>query len=303
MITGRTALYGVLGHPVAHSRSPEMQNAAFAAAGLDAVYVALAVPPDRLAEAVGGAAALGFQGLNVTIPHKRAAAALCATVDAVASDVGAVNTLRRAAGGWEGFNTDAPACLSLLEAAGVAKGARALLVGAGGAARAAAWALVRAGAELRVASRRPEGARELATAFAPGAAPGVAIAKAVPWDDLGAEAQAADVVVNATSIGLAGHPAALPGVRPRRGQAVADFVYGDTELSRAARAAGARLVTGEQLLVRQGALAFTLWTGRPAPEGAMASALEKAPAPTAPHSPRPPSPPRGEGEDRRGTKR
>jgi shikimate dehydrogenase len=274
MITGRTALYGVLGHPVAHSRSPEMQNAAFAAAGLDAVYVALAVAPDRLAEAIGGAAALGFQGLNVTIPHKQAAAALCATVDAVADDVGAVNTLRRAPGGWEGFNTDAPACLSLLEAAGVGKGARALLVGAGGAARAAAWALVRAGAELRVAARRSEAARELATAFAPGAAAGVAIAKAVPWNDLGAEAQAADVVVNGTSIGLAGHPAALPGVRPRRGQVVADFVYGDTELSRAARAVGARLVTGEQLLVRQGALAFSLWTGRPAPEAAMASALE-----------------------------
>jgi shikimate dehydrogenase len=274
MITGRTALYGVLGHPVAHSRSPEMQNAAFAAAGLDAVYVALAVAPDRLAAAIGGAAALGFQGLNVTIPHKQAAAAFCATVDAVASDVGAVNTLRRAAGGWEGFNTDAPACLSLLEAAGVGKGARALRVGAGGAARAAAWALVRAGAELRVAARRSEAARELATAFAPGAAAGVAIAKAVPWNDLGAEAQAADVVVNGTSIGLAGHPAALPGVRPRRGQVVADFVYGDTELSRAARAVGARLVTGEQLLVRQGALAFSLWTGRPAPEAAMASALE-----------------------------
>jgi shikimate dehydrogenase len=278
VITGRTALYGVLGHPVAHSRSPEMQNAAFAAAGLDAVYVALAVPPDRLAEAVGGAHALGFQGLNVTIPHKQGVAALCATVDATAAEVGAVNTLRRSARGWEGFNTDAPACLTLLEAAGVGKGARALLVGAGGAARAAAWALVRAGAELRVAARRGEAARDLAAAFAPaGSAAGAP--RPVPWDALAAESEAADVIVNGTSVGLAGRPGALP-VRPRRGQVVADFVYGDTELARAARAAEARLVTGEQLLVRQGALAFTLWTGRPAPEAAMAAALAQPEPPT-----------------------
>jgi shikimate dehydrogenase len=272
MITGRTALYGVLGHPVSHSRSPEMQNAAFAAAGLDAAYVALPVAPDRLGEAVAGAHALGFHGLNVTVPHKQAAAALCATVDGIAGDVGAVNTLRRSAQGWEGFNTDAPACLTLLEAAGVGKGARALLVGAGGAARAAAWALVRAGASVRIAARRPEAARELATAFGPATAPGAAIPQAARWDDLGIESSAADVVVNGTSIGLPGHEQEIPGLRLRKGQVAVDFVYGDTALAQAARAAGARLVTGEQLLVRQGALAFTLWTGRPAPEAAMAAA-------------------------------
>jgi shikimate dehydrogenase len=273
VITGRTALYGVLGHPVAHSRSPQMQNAAFAAAEVDAVYVALAVAPDGLAAAVAGAHALGFQGLNVTIPHKQGAAALCAAVDPIAAQVGAVNTLRRAAQGWEGFNTDAPACLTLLEAAGVGRGARALLVGAGGAARAAAWALLRAGAALRVAARRADAARELAAAFAPSGAPGVVTPRAVPWDDLEAESEAADVVVNGTSVGLAGHAAALPGLRLRRGQVAVDFVYGETDLARAARAAGARLVTGEQLLVRQGALAFTLWIGRPAPEAAMAAAV------------------------------
>jgi shikimate dehydrogenase len=274
VITGHTALYGVLGHPVSHSRSPAMQNAAFRDAGLDAVYVALPVAPERLAGAVAGAHALGFQGLNVTVPHKQAVAALCATVDGVARDVGAVNTLRRALDGWEGFNTDAPACLALLDAAGAGKGARALLLGSGGAARAAAWALVRAGTALRVAARRSEGAREIATAFAPGTVAGVAIPRAVAWDDLAAESEAADVIVNGTSVGLPGHAAAIPGLRLRRGQIAVDFVYGDTDLSRAARAAGARLVTGEQLLVRQGALAFTLWTGRPAPEALMAAAVE-----------------------------
>jgi shikimate dehydrogenase len=277
VITGRTALFGVLGHPVSHSRSPEMQNAAFAHAGLDAVYVALPVAPEGLRDAVAGAHALGFQGLNVTVPHKQAAALHCATVDATAAQVGAVNTLRRAAQGWEGFNTDAPACLALLEAAGVGRGARALLVGAGGAARAAAWALVRAGAALRIAARRPGAAREVASAFAPGTLAGVAIPQAVAWDDVASECAAADVVVNGTSIGLGGHPPALPGVRLRRGQVVVDFVYGETELARMARAEGARLVTGEQLLVRQGALAFTLWTGRPAPEAIMAAAVQAHP--------------------------
>lgn len=274
MITGRTALYGVLGHPVVHSRSPEMQNAAFAHLGIDAAYVALGPPPERLAEAIRGAHALGFAGLNVTVPHKQAALPLCAKVDEVAAAVGAVNTLRRAGAGFEGFNTDALACRALLEAAGVASGARALLVGAGGAARAAAFALVRAGAALRVAARRPEAARELAGAFAPLAPPGTPSPRAVAWEDLAAESEAADAVVNGTSIGLAGHAGTLP-LRLREGQVVADFVYGDTELARAARAAGARLVTGEALLVKQGALAFTLWTGRPAPEAVMAAAVAR----------------------------
>lgn len=276
MITGRTDLYGVLGHPVVHSRSPEMQNAAFEHAGVDAVYVALPVAPDALAAAVAGAYALGYSGLNVTVPHKRAVIPLCATVDPAAAAVGAVNTLRRAPSGWEGFNTDAPACLALLEAAGVAAGARALLLGAGGAARAAAWALVRAGAALRVAARNAGAAAALAADFLPAAEAGTPAPCAAAWDELEAESLAADVVVNGTSVGLAGHPAVLPGVRLRAGQVAVDFVYGDTAFARDARAAGARLVTGEQLLVRQGALAFTLWTGRPAPEAVMAAAVARA---------------------------
>jgi shikimate dehydrogenase len=277
VITGRTALYGVLGDPVAHSRSPEMQNAAFALAGLDAAYVALPVSPDRLEEALRGAHALGFRGLNVTVPHKQQAAGLCVALDAVAREVGAVNTLRRTADGWEGFNTDAPACLSLLEAAGAGGGTRALLVGAGGAARAAAWALLRAGATLRVTARRLEAAQELVGQLAQ-AFPRAPRVEVAPLSDLGAEADAADLVVNGTSVGLHGQAARLPALRFRRGQLALDFVYGETEFARQAREAGAVLVTGEQILVRQGALAFTLWTGRTAPEAAMAAAIGAGPA-------------------------
>ena len=114
MITGRTALYGVIGHPIGHSRSPAMQNAAFAELGVDAAYVALPVEPGQLPDALRGAHALGFRGLNVTVPHKQEAFGLCRQLDPAAREVGAVNTLRRLGDGWEGFNTDAPATLQLL---------------------------------------------------------------------------------------------------------------------------------------------------------------------------------------------
>ncbi len=276
MITGQTALYAVVGHPVAHSRSPEMQNAAFAELGMNAVYVALSVPPGRLDEGLRGAHALGLQGVNVTVPHKQRAVSSCLTLDDVAGEVGAVNTLRRTADGWEGFNTDAPACLSLLDAAGVRKGARALLVGAGGAARAAAWALLRLGADLRVAARREEAAAALAHELSAWSGGG-GRALPVAWGELAEAAEAADLVVNATSVGLAGHESRIPALRFRRDQVALDFVYGETDFARAARAAGARLVTGEQILVRQGALAFTLWTGRPAPEAVMTAAIARTP--------------------------
>jgi shikimate dehydrogenase len=100
-----------------------------------------------------------------------------------------------------------------------------------------------------------------------------AAAEPAPWADLAHEAERADLVVNATSVGLAGKAGELPALPWRKGQVAADFVYGDTAFARAARSAGARLVTGEQILARQGALAFTLWTGRPAPEAVMAAAL------------------------------
>jgi shikimate dehydrogenase len=272
MISGRTALYGVLGHPVGHSLSPAMQNAAFRELGIDAVYVPLPVAPEALLEAMRGAHALGFRGLNVTVPHKQRAAEACHSLDDVARLCGAVNTLRRTGEGWEGMNTDAPACLALIQAAGVKSGARALLLGAGGAALAGAWALLSAGAEVMVAARRTDAAEELCHRMLAALA-GDPVSRPVEWEDALEMADGADVVVNATSIGLGGKSEGLPALRFRAGQIAVDFVYGDTAFARAARAGGAALVTGEQILVRQGALAFTLWTGKPAPEAAMAAAL------------------------------
>jgi shikimate dehydrogenase len=273
VISGRTAIYAVLGHPVAHTLSPAMQGAAFAATGIDAAYVALDVRPEALAEAVRGAHALGLHGLNVTVPHKERALGLCARVDHAARLVGAVNTLRRFPDGWEGHNTDAPAFRALAGEAGVAAGARALVLGAGGAARAAVWALLDLGGTVRVAARRPEAAVAVCHGMARAMKKPASAVEPAPWADVAREAERASLVVNATSAGLAGKAGELPALPWRREQVAADFVYGDTAFARAARSAGARLVTGEQILARQGALAFTLWTGRPAPEAVMVAAL------------------------------
>jgi shikimate dehydrogenase len=274
VISARTAVYGVVGWPVAHSLSPAMHNAAFEALGLDAVYVALPAPPETIEAALAGAHALGLRGLSVTVPHKEAAARACEALDEVAKACGAANALTRTATGWAGSNTDAHAVRRLLGAAGVGQGARALLLGAGGAARAAAWALLQLGAEVLVAARRADAAETICTDLAD-AAPG-AVLRPVAWEDVEEESAAAGVVVNATSVGLQGKPGALPPIRLREGQVALDYVYGATRFVDEARRARARLVSGEEILVVQGEIAVQQWTGRAPPPGVMAGALAVA---------------------------
>jgi shikimate dehydrogenase len=275
VISGRTALYGLIGYPVGHSLSPAMQNAAFVASGLDAVYVALPVTPEALPTAIQGAHALGFLGLNLTVPHKRRAAALCVHLDPAAEEIGAVNTLRRVAEGYEGHNTDAPACLTLLEGVGVGRGSRALILGSGGAARAAFWALLKLGAHVRVAARRAEAAAEICHQMLSSVAGPHDRAEESRWDDIAAEADRSNVIVNATPVGRSGQRERLPPIRFRPGQIALDFVYGDSQFTRSAADAGATALAGEQLLVRQGTLSFNLWFGHPPPEEPMIAALSR----------------------------
>lgn len=271
-----TRVYGVLGWPVAHSRSPAMLNAAFAAAGVDASYVRFPVAPDALADAVRGLRALGIAGANVTVPHKTSVLPLLDSVDDAARAIGAVNTVVRGEDGrLHGLNTDADGLVrALVEAGARLEGARALVLGAGGAARAAIYGLAGAGAEVTVAARRQEAARAL-------------------WhdalslsDDTGLRTALtrADVVVHATSATLLGDDdratrlflAQLPLEALRPGTLITDLVYTprDTALLRAARAHGARTLDGTAMLLHQGALAFERWTGLPAPLEAMRAALD-----------------------------
>ena len=243
MIGGRTTLVGLLGDPVSGSLSPRMQNAAFAALALDWAYVPLPVAAARLEQAVRGLAAAGFAGANVTIPHKLAVVALCDEVSAVAERAGSVNTVRFLNGRVVGDSTDGEAVTSAIEAAG----GRVLVLGAGGAARAVVAALRDAGAADVVSSSRRE----------PGWPPSV---------------DGFDVIVNATPV----RDDVL--VQPRRGQHVVDLAYRDdgqpTALIAAAREAGCTTaVDGLEVLVRQGAASFRLWTGLEPPVDVMRAAV------------------------------
>jgi shikimate dehydrogenase len=269
-----TRVYGVLGWPVAHSRSPAMQNAAFEAAGIDATYVRFPVAPDALGDAVRGLRALGIAGANVTVPHKTAVIAHLDTIDESARAVGAVNTLTISEdGSIRGANTDVGGLVrALTEAGATLAEARALVLGAGGAARAAVAGLRGAGAHVTVAARRVE----------EGARLGAPTLDLADRDALADALAAADVVVQATSATMQGDAAArtfveaLPLASLRPGALVTDLVYAprDTLLLRAARAHGARTLDGLAMLLHQGALAFELWTGVPAPLPAMRAALE-----------------------------
>jgi shikimate dehydrogenase len=223
LLTAATRLVALLGHPVEHSLSPRMQNAAFAARGLDWAYVACDVTPGELERAIDGLAALGFAGANVTAPHKLEAARL------VEADEPSVNTLVVRDGRIEGTSTDA-AILDGLAAE------RPVVVGDGGAAKAFVWALPHA----RVFSRRGE--------WPPDAAGGDVVVHATPVTD--------DAVVEVGE-----------------GQTLIDLPYPASATARLARASGARVLDGLDVLVAQGAAAFELWTGVPAPVDVMRAAV------------------------------
>jgi shikimate dehydrogenase len=269
VLSGETRLVGLIGHPVSHSLSPRMQNAAFEAAGLDWAYVPLPVKPGRLETAVEALAALGFVGANVTIPHKTAVLAFCDELDPVAERCGSVNTLLVQEGRVLGTSTDGEAVVGAVEAAG----ARALVLGAGGAAQAVATALADAGcASLRIASRSPERAHALVARLR-GLVPEREVSADESWPPTLGDT---DLVVNATPVRddpLLG----LVGVR----QAV-DLAYrldgGETAFVAAARAAGCeRVVDGLDVLVAQGAASFARWTGATAPVEAMRAAVRSLP--------------------------
>lgn len=265
MIGGATKLVGLIGHPVAHSLSPRMQNAAFAARALDWAYVPLGVEVGRLEGALAGLVALGFAGANVTIPHKTAVAGLCDELDAVAARAGSVNTLVVRDGGLLGASTDGLAVVGAVEPAG----ARVLVLGAGGAAQAVAIALLDAGAaSVEVAARDPQRAHTLAVRLR-AVAPETEVRAVAAWPP---RQGGWTLLVNATPV----RDELL--LQPGRGQQVVDLAYrpegGQTPLVAAARAVGCeRVVDGLEVLVRQGAASFERWTGVPAPVEVMRAAI------------------------------
>jgi shikimate dehydrogenase len=262
-IEATTMLVGLIGHPVSHSLSPRMQNAAFAARGLDWAYVPLDVVEARLPAAAAGLVALGFAGANVTIPHKTPIVGLCDELDEVARRSGSVNTVVVRDGRLLGSSTDGLAVVDSTEP----DAAHVLLLGAGGGARAAATALLDAGAaSLTVAARRRDAAEALAGQLAHLERGSVHTADWPP------DPAAATLLVNATPLRDESP------IEPAGHQQVVDLAYRPdgtpTALVAAARKAGCRIVVdGLEVLVRQGAASYERWTGLEAPVEVMRAAL------------------------------
>jgi shikimate dehydrogenase len=270
-VDGATRVTGLIGDPVAHSRSPAILNAAFRDAGLDWIYLAFPVPRGRGAEAVAGARSLGLAGLTVTMPHKADAAWACDDLTPDAAALGAVNVVTvEADGRLAGSSTDGEGFLRSVRDEGFdPAGTDVLVAGAGGAARAIVLALGGAGARVTVAARRRDAALTAA-----GLVPG---GRGTRLDEVDPGVFA--LVVNATPLGMQGEAGPLPVERLNPGQLVVDTVYHpmETPFLAAARSHGIRAANGLGMLVHQAALAFERWTGVEAPLAVMRTAAARDP--------------------------
>lgn len=287
-LSGETRVLGVIGHPVGHTSSPAMHNAAIAALGLDYVYVAFPVRPEDLGQALAGIRALQIRGLNVTVPHKVGVMALLDEISPEARTIGAVNTIDHSEGRLIGHNTDAFGVMQSLRLDGGLEKLplRVALLGAGGAARAILYGLLQCPEVENVAllNRTADRAEALAAALDP---EGRRVVPGTLDEHSGKVVGQAGLLINSTSMGMHPHPDASPLPDPtclHPGMVVLDIVYNplETLLLRQARQAGARPVDGLGMLARQGARAFAIWTGMEPPVEAMrAAALERLGKPSA----------------------
>ncbi|WP_435317524.1 shikimate dehydrogenase [Haloarchaeobius sp. TZWSO28] len=261
-------VFGLVGNPVGHSLSPPMHEAAYEVHDMNARYVTFEPAPDQFATAIEGAEALGISGLNVTIPFKQDVLSLV-DPDEMAARIGAVNTIDFSGTQPTGHNTDADGARRALEEQGDATldGATAVVVGAGGAGRAIAFALADAGSAVHIVNRTVERATSLAAEVPEASGYGLdALPELVPD---------ADVLVNATSVGMEEDVSPVPAETLHGNLVVLDAVYKplETRLLRDAAECGATTVDGAWMLLYQGAIAFELWTGRDAPIDEMNEAL------------------------------
>jgi shikimate dehydrogenase len=269
----------LIGHPVAHSLSGAMQQAAFDTLGIDASYELWDRAPIALAEAIAQLRTDDFLGANVTIPHKERVVPQVDRLTEEAHATGAVNTLTKEGRKLVGHNTDVPGFkVALDQLVGRQKMPRhAVVLGAGGGARAVVYGLIREGFQrVIVFNRHLHRAESLVKHF--GRSASHMDLRAMPWHESIIESELAKtkVLVNATSTGLTGDETPVPAEILTPELFVLDLIYAKTRLLRDAASAGAATSDGEQMLLHQGAAAFTLWTGQPAPLDVMAAALKQA---------------------------
>ena len=275
MVQGTTQIYGVIGDPISHSLSPSLHNPAFAALGIDAVYVTFRVSPSSLEDALRGLLALNVQGINVTVPHKSEVFQYVDEVTDTARRIGAINTLRNDSGHWIGENTDATGFIRSLEPLGLSlPGSSVGMLGAGGAAKGVAVGLLEAGvSRLFISNRSYDRATVLAELLK--ASFGQQSVSAVSLEEL--EKKELNLLVNTTTVGSEGHfsPAKLN--RFDKLGAVTDIIYrpSRTPLLLEAEKLGLPNLNGGGMLLYQGISAFSFWTRRTAPEIIMRKALDE----------------------------
>ncbi len=275
-ITGKTRVCAVIGDPIEHTLSPIMHNAAFEALKLDYVFLAFKVKPAEVGNAIAGMRALNIRGLNVTMPHKSTIMNFLDRIDLSAQIINSVNTILNKENTLFGFNTDGVGALKALRENGVEpKGRKVLLLGAGGAARAIAYTMAKEADELAVLNRTGKQAQNLAKLLEKTANKKI-VAGSLSPSEIQHNIQDSDILINATSMGMKPKADESP-VSPkllRRNLAVMDIVYNplETKLAKDAKAAGAQVVSGVEMLIYQGAASFEIWTGKSAPVEVMRKA-------------------------------
>jgi shikimate dehydrogenase len=278
-ISGKTKVCGVIGDPIEHTLSPIMHNAAFNALNLDYVFLAFKVKPAEVENAVNGMRALNIRGLNVTMPHKTSVLRFLDRTDLSAQIINSVNTILNRDNKLFGFNTDGIGALKALRENGVElKGRKVLLLGAGGAARAIAYTMAKEADELAVLNRSLKPAQELAKLLEKTANKKI-ISGSLSPKEIQQNLQDSDVLINATSVGMKpkGEESPIAPKLLRPNLSVMDIVYNpiETKLAKDAKAAGAKVVSGVEMLIYQGAASFEIWTGKSAPVDVMRQAALK----------------------------
>ena len=276
-ISGKTRVCGIIGDPVEHSFSPVMHNAAFEELNLDFVYVAFRVRREELREAIIGARSLDLHGLNVTMPHKNAVIGYLDEIDSTTRSVGAVNTILNDEGRLIGYNTDGVGALKALRETGITlKEKKLLLLGAGGAGKAIAFHAAQEVEELVILNRTPQKAKKLAEVLCRDFNKKIDSNK-LSTEIIKKELRDTDILVNATSVGM--HPKVDQSLVPpsllRPDLCVMEMVYSplETKLAKDAKAVGAKVASGIEMLVYQGAASFEIWTNHKAPVKAVKQAV------------------------------
>ena len=281
-ISGKTKICALIGDPVEHTMSPVMHNAAFKKLGLDYLYIPFRVKPEQLPQAIAGLRALNVRGFNVTIPHKVSVIPLLDGLDPLAEKIGAVNTIVNDGGELRGYNTDAEGFLRSLLGRGIEpRDKNVVILGAGGASRAISYVLAGKGANLTILNRKLEldWAEDIAQLIKGDLGRDVSVGE-LGSRRLSSALEDADILVNATSVGMSpvSNKSPVPARLLKSRLIVFDIVYNPimTRLLQEAKAVGARVIGGIDMLACQGALAFEKWTGQPAPLDLMRREAVKA---------------------------